>query len=130
VVRRGRYPPKLRERAVRMVAEISDQHESEWRRSARLPAYLGRLRGDGPQVGAPGAGVLVGRSPRLLEQGAAVDWQRHAGDVPGFVGGQEQHRVANILRLHVGDRQRVVRGAIVAIMSSRVGFSKSGRNIR
>ena len=25
-----RYPPELRERAVRMVAEISDQHASEW----------------------------------------------------------------------------------------------------
>jgi transposase len=25
-----RYPPELRERAVRMVAEISDQHESAW----------------------------------------------------------------------------------------------------
>jgi transposase len=25
-----RYPPELRERAVRIVAEISDQHESEW----------------------------------------------------------------------------------------------------
>ena len=25
-----RYPPELRERAVRMVAEISDQHDSEW----------------------------------------------------------------------------------------------------
>jgi hypothetical protein len=25
-----RYPPDLRERAVRMVAEISDQHDSEW----------------------------------------------------------------------------------------------------
>ena len=25
-----RYPPELRERAVRMVAEIRDQHESEW----------------------------------------------------------------------------------------------------
>jgi hypothetical protein len=25
-----RYPPELRERAVRMVAKISDQHDSEW----------------------------------------------------------------------------------------------------
>ena len=25
-----RYPPELRERAVRMVAEISNQHDSEW----------------------------------------------------------------------------------------------------
>lgn len=25
-----RYPPELRERAVRMVAEIAGNHESEW----------------------------------------------------------------------------------------------------
>ena len=25
-----RYPPELRERAVRMVAEVSGQHETEW----------------------------------------------------------------------------------------------------
>jgi transposase len=27
---RRRYPPELRERAVRMVIEISGQHDSEW----------------------------------------------------------------------------------------------------
>ena len=25
-----RYPPELRERAVRMVAEVREQHETEW----------------------------------------------------------------------------------------------------
>ncbi len=27
---RSKYPPELRERAVRMLVEIRDQHESEW----------------------------------------------------------------------------------------------------
>ena len=52
-----RYPPELRERAVRMVAEIRGEHESEW---AAMRAVAGAARdrhaGDGAQVGAPGRG--------------------------------------------------------------------------
>jgi transposase len=36
-----RYPPELRERAVRMVAEISDQHESEWAAMTEVARLLG-----------------------------------------------------------------------------------------
>jgi transposase len=36
-----RYPPELRERAVRMVAEISDQHESEWAAMGEVARLLG-----------------------------------------------------------------------------------------
>ena len=36
-----RYPPELRERAVRMVAEISDQHESEWAAISEVARLLG-----------------------------------------------------------------------------------------
>src|SRR5258707_10406686 len=36
-----RYPPELRERAVRMVAEISDQHESEWAAIGEVARLLG-----------------------------------------------------------------------------------------
>ena len=36
-----RYPPELRERAVRMVAEISDQHESEWAAMGEVASLLG-----------------------------------------------------------------------------------------
>jgi len=35
-----RYPPELRERAVRMVAEISDQHDSEWAASSEVARLL------------------------------------------------------------------------------------------
>ena len=36
-----RYPPELRERAVRMVAEIRDDHESEWAAIAKVAELLG-----------------------------------------------------------------------------------------
>ena len=36
-----RYPPELRERAVRMVAEIRGEQESEWAAMARVAELLG-----------------------------------------------------------------------------------------
>ncbi len=36
-----RYPPELRERAVRMVDEISDQHDSEWAAISEVARLLG-----------------------------------------------------------------------------------------
>ena len=37
----GRYPPELRERAVRMVAEIGDEHGSEWAAISEVARLLG-----------------------------------------------------------------------------------------
>ena len=36
-----RYPPELRERAVRMVGEISDQHGSKWAAISEVARLLG-----------------------------------------------------------------------------------------
>ncbi len=36
-----RYPPELRQRAVRMVAEIRAEHESEWAAMTRVGELLG-----------------------------------------------------------------------------------------
>jgi transposase len=36
-----RYPPELRERAVRMVTDIRDQHESEWAAISEVAWLLG-----------------------------------------------------------------------------------------
>jgi len=36
-----RYPPELRERAVRMVAEVRADHESEWAAMGRVAQLLG-----------------------------------------------------------------------------------------
>jgi len=38
---RKRYPPELKERAVRMVAEIRAEHESEWAAMTRVSELLG-----------------------------------------------------------------------------------------
>ena len=38
---RRRYPPELKERAVRMVAEIRVEHDSEWAAMARVSQLLG-----------------------------------------------------------------------------------------
>jgi len=43
----------------------------------------------------------------LLQAAARVDGQRDARDVPGFIGGQEKHRVTDVHRLHPTDRQHV-----------------------
>lgn len=39
--RSTRYPVELRERAVRMVAEIREQHDSEWAAMGRVAELLG-----------------------------------------------------------------------------------------
>src|ERR1700761_683719 len=49
------------------------------------------------------------RLVRLLEGVAGVDRQRYARDVASLVRGQEQQRVADVLRLHPRDRHRVRR---------------------
>src|SRR6267142_1735570 len=53
---------------------------------------------------------LPGAYPgRLLDHGAGVGREGHAGDVAALVRGEEQHRVADVDRLDPGDRQRVHR---------------------
>ena len=62
-----RYPPELRERAVRMVAEISDQHDSEWAAISEVARLLGvGTCRDGAQMGASGPGRRrgPGREPQ------------------------------------------------------------------
>ena len=49
-----RYPPELRERAVRMVVEISDQHDSEWAAISEVaPTRRDRRRRARPRRGRP-----------------------------------------------------------------------------
>ena len=36
-----RYPPELRERAVRMVAEVREQHDTEWAAMRAMSGLLG-----------------------------------------------------------------------------------------
>ncbi len=64
-----RYPPELQERAVRMVAEIRRDHESQWAAMAKVAELLG--------VGTPG-------TLRKWVRRAEVD----AGDRPGVTTGE------------------------------------------
>ena len=49
-----RYPPELRERAVRIVAEIREQHETEWAAMRGLGVARCRDHRDGAQMASPG----------------------------------------------------------------------------
>ena len=53
-----RYPVELRERAVRMVTEVRDDHESEWAAMARVTELLG--------VGRPRRSVSGSGRPRSM----------------------------------------------------------------
>jgi hypothetical protein len=56
-----RYPAELRERAVRMVAEIRAEHESEWAAMTRVTELVGgRNAGDGAQARCRHAVDLIG----------------------------------------------------------------------
>src|SRR3954453_20523025 len=57
-----------------------------------------------PRAGSSGCSISALSS---LLRGAGVDRQGHAGDVPRLVGGQEEHRVADVPWLDPHDRQRV-----------------------
>jgi transposase len=68
-----KYPPELRERAVRMVAEISNQHDSEWAAISEVARLLGvgcaetvrKWVRQGQIDGGVGAGVTTEESDEL-----------------------------------------------------------------
>jgi transposase-like protein len=58
-----RYPPELRERAVRMVAEISDQHDSEWAAISEGARLLGVATAETVRKWVRQAQVAAGSRP-------------------------------------------------------------------
>ena len=52
--RSQQYPRELRERAVRMVAEVTPNYDSQWAAINAVAQKLGGHGRDGPQVGPPG----------------------------------------------------------------------------
>ena len=60
-----RYPPELRERAVRMVAEISGQHDSEWAAISEEARLLGSAARRRCASGCVRSRLMAARVPEL-----------------------------------------------------------------
>jgi transposase-like protein len=59
-----RYPPGLKERAVRMVAEISDEHDSDWAAMNKVNYEVARPRVRSSTTSSP---YVVSSSSRRFE---------------------------------------------------------------
>ena len=79
--RNQHYPPELREQAVRMVAEVTPNYDSQWAAINAVGQKLGVGHGgDGGQVGPPGRG---------RRRAATGDYQRRiGGDQAAQAGGR------------------------------------------
>ena len=66
-----RYPAELRERAVRMVGEIRDEHESEWAAMGRVAQLLGIGTVETVRKWCRQAQVDTGRRPGVTSEDSA-----------------------------------------------------------
>jgi transposase len=57
------YPPELRERAVRMVAEVQSEYPSQWAAIGAVASKLGIGSAERPGHGVQGAVHRTGREP-------------------------------------------------------------------
>jgi transposase len=66
-----RYPPELRERAVRMVAEVRADHESEWAAIGRVAQLLGVTSAETVRQWVRRAEVDAGDRPGVTSEESA-----------------------------------------------------------
>ena len=66
-----RYPPELKERAVRMVAEIRGEHESDWAAMVRVAELLGVTTAETVRKWCRQAEVDAGKRPGTTTSDAA-----------------------------------------------------------
>ena len=110
-----RYPPELRERAVRMVAEISDQHESEWAAISEVARLLGVGCAETVRKWVRQVQVDAGARPgttteesaelkRLRRENAELRRASDFEDIVGFLRGRARPATALITRF-IADHQ-------------------------
>jgi transposase-like protein len=80
MTRQGRYPPELRERAVRMVFEQQDEHASQWAAICSIAAKFGISHDRATQVALQVGGARRHPSPLHRDRPGEGVRRRRAGE--------------------------------------------------
>ena len=93
-----RYPPELRERAVRMVAEITGDHESQWAAMSEVARLLGIGTAETVRKWVRQAEVDAGRRPGRHDRGVGGAEAAAAGERRAQAGERDPESSIDFLR--------------------------------